>query len=165
MAEEVKIKRTAKDSVFTNLFSTPKYVFELYQAIHPEDDVTVHMLYDRENGDIIHQYITFCKVLTAQIKKHGQTRKAVEETLLICRDKNVLEEYLKQRETEIMDIMTTLFDQDYVTKLYGIDQRREGMEEGKKEEKIDIAKAMKADGMPIDLIEKYTGLSEEEIIQ
>ena len=274
MAEEVKIKRTAKDSVFTNLFSIPKYVFELYQAIHPEDDVTtihdikavtcrcilaehpyndlgfrvgnrlivlveaqsswspnivlrllsywvqtlnnyftehdillyrnskvdcpkpelyviftgervhepevlsfrelyfpdadsldidvtVHMLYDRENGDIIHQYITFCKVLTAQIKKHGQTRKAVEETLLICRDKNVLEEYLKQRETEIMDIMTTLFDQDYVTKLYGIDQRREG----KKEEKIDIAKAMKADGMSIDLIEKYTGLSKKEILQ
>ena len=68
-----------------------------------------------------------------------------------------------------MDFMKILFDQDYVTKLYGIDQRREGvkegMEEGKKEEKIDIAKAMKADGMSIDLIEKYTGLSEEEIIQ
>ena len=87
------------------------------------------MLYDRENGDIIHQYITFCKVLTEQIRIHGKTRKAIEETLRICRDKKVLEEYLKERETEIMDIMTTLFDQDYVTHMYGIEPRNEGRNE------------------------------------
>ena len=32
--------------------------------------------------------------------------------------------------TEIMDIMTTLFDQDYITELYGIEREREGIKEG-----------------------------------
>ena len=43
-------------------------------------DVKVHMLYDRETSDIIHQYITFCKVLNEQIKIHGKPRKAVVTT-------------------------------------------------------------------------------------
>lgn len=30
-------KRTIKDSVFCDLFSYPEYVFQLYQALHPED--------------------------------------------------------------------------------------------------------------------------------
>lgn len=32
-----KTKRNTKDSVFTHLFSFPKYQLELYQALHPED--------------------------------------------------------------------------------------------------------------------------------
>ena len=74
-----------------------------------------------------------------------------------------------------MDIMTTLFDQDYVTMLYGIDQRREGREEGLKdgreaglkdgreEEKKEIAKSLKDSGMDLTFIAKHTGLSEDEI--
>ena len=46
------------------------------------------MLYGRQTGDMIWQSITFCKVLTAQIKVHGKTRTAIEETLRICRDKS-----------------------------------------------------------------------------
>lgn len=30
-------KYTAKDSVFTSLFREPKYLLQLYQALHPED--------------------------------------------------------------------------------------------------------------------------------
>ncbi len=32
-----KTKRNTKDSVFTHLFSFPKYQLELYKALHPED--------------------------------------------------------------------------------------------------------------------------------
>lgn len=39
-SEEIA-KRTAKDSVFTDLFQDPKYLIQLYKALHPEDqDVT-----------------------------------------------------------------------------------------------------------------------------
>ena len=34
------VNRNSKDSVFCNLFSDPKYVLELYAALHPEDDIT-----------------------------------------------------------------------------------------------------------------------------
>lgn len=35
------MKRTIKDSVFTNLFQDKKYLIQLYKALHPKDqDVT-----------------------------------------------------------------------------------------------------------------------------
>ena len=39
----------------------------------------------------------------------------------------------------------------------------EGREEGREEEKLNTARKMKADGMTVELIEKYTGLSAEDI--
>lgn len=34
------MKRTIKDSVFTNLFKDKKYLIQLYQALHPSDSAT-----------------------------------------------------------------------------------------------------------------------------
>ncbi|MDO4988802.1 MAG: hypothetical protein Q4E17_07260 [Synergistes sp.] len=64
------------------------------------------------------------------IKKYGRTQEAIEETLKICADKNLLTEYLKTREAEVRGIMRTLFDQERVTELYGIQMRKEGMRIG-----------------------------------
>ena len=41
--------------------------------------------------------------------------------------------------------------------------RKEGIEAGRKEERLTLAKSMKADGMPVSTIEKYTNLTAEEI--
>ena len=66
-----------------------------------------------------------------------------------------------------MDIMTSLFDQDYITELYGIDKEREGIKKGVKkgikEGAKNIAKSLKESGMDVELIVKHTGLSEDEI--
>ena len=43
--------------------------------------------------------------------------------------------------------------------------REEGLAKGRAEERIEIARNMKADGMSIELIQKYSGLSPEEIAQ
>ena len=40
----------------------------------------------------------------------------------------------------------------------------EGIKEGRKDEKLTTAKKMKVDGLPIEDIIKYTGLSEQEIL-
>lgn len=37
---ESDVKRTIKDSVFTDLFGMKKYLFQMYQALHPEDKET-----------------------------------------------------------------------------------------------------------------------------
>ena len=50
--EEVMAKRTAKNSVFLDLFQNKSYLLKLYQTLHPED--------------IINQYIIFCKVFTSR---------------------------------------------------------------------------------------------------
>ena len=41
--------------------------------------------------------------------------------------------------------------------------KEEGRAEGKAEANMDNARKMKADGMPVELITKYTGLTIEEI--
>ena len=41
--------------------------------------------------------------------------------------------------------------------------REDGIKEGQKEEKIEIAKNMLNDGVPIESISKYTGLTEDEV--
>ena len=38
--DELVLKRTVKDSVFTDLFSMPEYLLELYRTLHPEDKKT-----------------------------------------------------------------------------------------------------------------------------
>ena len=135
-------------------------------------NATVHMIYYKtDKTDIINQYIMFCRIFNEQIKLYGYTETALKETLRICRNKQILSQYIIQRESEIMNIMTALFDQDYVTRMYGVDQRREGREEGKREGKRegrregrkDTAKSLKKAGMTIDFIEKHTGLSKDEI--
>jgi hypothetical protein len=63
-------------------------------------DVKVKVLYGEDKDDIISQYVTFTKVYNEQMKKYGRTRQAVMETIRICKDKNVLKEYLESREKE-----------------------------------------------------------------
>ena len=229
--EDTKImKRTIKDSVFTNLFQDKKYLIQLYQALHPEDkevtedkltdvtienvltdniyndlgfmvgnrllilveaqstwtvniiiralmyliqtyhnyfertkqslykskkvqipmpelyviytgdrktkpseislskeffdgkecclDVKVKMIYDGKEGDIINQYVIFTKVCNEQIALYGRTQKSVLEAIRICKDRNVLREYLESREKEVVDIMMVLYDEQEIMRSY-----------------------------------------------
>ena len=257
-----EIKRTVKDSVFGDLFGNPKYLLQLYQALHPEDtevtekdlkDVTItnvltdqmyndlgfrvrdsllvlaeaqstwtvnilprvlmylgetYNRYFTENStdlygsrkvsipkpelyviftgemenipqniclkdeffngeevdvnirvkilaggsdDIISQYVTFSKVATDMIKNYGKTPEAIRETLRICRDKNVLVEYLKEREAEVMSIMESLFDQEEVTRRYFLrvasENRAEGKAEGRAEGEYQTLLGLVKDGI------------------
>lgn len=48
-------------------------------------------------------------------------KKAILESILICKDRNVLKEYLENREQEVVDIMITLFDDEQILKAYAKD--------------------------------------------
>ena len=64
-----------------------------------------------------------------------------------------------------MDIMSYMFDQDNVTRLYGIEQEKKGREEGRREYARITAINLLAMNMDITMIEKVTGLSQEEILK
>ena len=85
---------------------------EFFQGENTAIEVTVKMIYDGRNGDIINLYVTFTKILNEQIRLHGGTKKAILETIRICKDENILKEYLESRESEVVDIMMQLYDQD-----------------------------------------------------
>ena len=40
-ASKDKINRNIQDSVFCDMFGQPEYLFQLYQALHPEDTKTM----------------------------------------------------------------------------------------------------------------------------
>ena len=82
------------------------------------------MIYDGKKGDIINQYVSFTKVLNEQIKMHGRTKKAVCEAIRICKDRNVLKEYLESKESEVVDIMMQLYDQEEVMRMHIQSERR-----------------------------------------
>ncbi len=60
----------------------------------------------------------FSKVYDEQRKLYRNTKQAVTETIRICKDRNVLKEYLESKEQEVVDIMMTLFDDEQILKAY-----------------------------------------------
>lgn len=91
-------------------------------------DVKAKIIYDSTPGDIINQFITFARVFDRQIQIYGRTRKAVEETLRICRDQDVLKAYLEEEETA--EIMFTWLDEQKAKKFEEEEIRQEGRAEG-----------------------------------
>ena len=128
-------------------------------------DVRVKMIYDGKEGDIINQYVLFTKICNEQMKEHGRTRKAVMEAIRICKDRDVLREYLSNRESEVVSIMMVLYDEEEIMRSYVESERYEA----KRDEKIETAKRMLNDGalsmdkvaefsnLPIEVIEKLAG--------
>lgn len=83
------------------------------------------MIYAGKDNDIISQYVAFTKVYDEQVKLYGRTREAVTNTINICKDRDVLKEYLSSREKEVADMMMTLFDEEQVMRAYVESERKE----------------------------------------
>ena len=91
---------------------------EFFEGTDIDIEVKAKVIYESDTDDIINQYIIFCKVFNEQTKQHGMTQKAVTETIRICKDRNVLREYLAQREKEFVTIMMSLFDEEQIMKSF-----------------------------------------------
>ncbi len=91
---------------------------EFFEGADIDIEVKAKVIYESDTDDIINQYIIFCKVFNKQTKQHGMTQKAVTETIRICKDRNVLMEYLAQREKEVVTIMMSLFDEEQIMKSF-----------------------------------------------
>ena len=92
-------------------------------------DVKVKVICENNTDSIINQYIIFCKVYNEQMKLYGRTRKTIIETIRICKDKNILREYLINREKEVVSIMMSLFDEEEIIKSYIRSERYEAAQE------------------------------------
>jgi hypothetical protein len=127
-------------------------------------DVKVKMIYDGKEGDIINQYVLFTKICNEQMKKHGRTRKAVTEAIRLCKDRDVLREYLSNRESEVMDIMMVLYDEEEIMRSYVESERYEAKQEARYDEKIETAKRMLNDGaLSMDKVAEFSNLPIEVI--
>ncbi len=92
---------------------------EFFDGEETAVEVKAKVIYgDSKKKDLISQYIEYCKVLDLQVKKYGRDKKAVEETIRICSNKDILKEYLEAHRKEVVDIMTQLYDREYELGLY-----------------------------------------------
>ncbi len=131
-------------------------------------DVKVKMIYDGKEGDIISQYVKFTKVCNEQTALYGRTRKAIKETIRICKDSDVLKEYLESKEQEVLDMLMELYDQEEVIKSFVESERYEAAEEAAKKAenatKIETAKRfLKMGKLSIEEVAVGSGLTVEEV--
>ncbi len=130
---------------------------EFFEGADIDIEVKAKVIYESDKDDIINQYIIFCKVFNEQTKQHGMTKKAVTETIRVCKDRNVLREYLAQREKEVVTIMMSLFDEEQIIKSFIRSERHD--------EARETAERMIKDGeMSLEKIARYVpSLSMDEL--
>jgi len=109
-------------------------------------EIEIRVLRETGTGSIVDQYIQFCEISDEQRKQYGYTMKAVEETLRICREGNILMPFLASCQKEVRDIMVTLFDQRKVAEIHEYnlvkDAKQEGHAEGREEGREEGIRAM-----------------------
>ncbi len=130
---------------------------EFFKDADIDIEVRAKVIYESDTDDIINQYIIFCKVFNEQTKQYGMARKAITETIRICKDRNVLKEYLAWREKEVVTIMMSLFDEEQIMKSFIRSERHD--------EARETAERMIKDGeMSLEKIARYLpALSIEEL--
>ncbi len=128
-------------------------------------EVKVKVLYGGKGNDIISQYVAFTKVYNGQVKKYGRSREAVTETIRICKDRDVLREFLASREKEVISIMMALFDEEKIMRIHIASERREAAKEAVREAVREAVENMLKTGkMSAEEIAGYfTGLSVEDV--
>lgn len=102
---------------------------EFFDGADIDIEVKARVIYESDTEDIINQYIIFCKVFDEQRKLYGMTEQTVKETIRICKDRNILKEYLMSREKEVVTIMMSLFDDEQIMKSFIKSERYEETKE------------------------------------
>lgn len=138
-SKPVSIPRPELYMIYTG---TPRQLPEVLRLSDMYDgpgsaELEIKVLRNQGTNSIVDQYIRFCELSDEQRKRYGYTMKAVEETLRICCEENILMPFLASRQKEVRDIMVTLFNQERVTEIHEYnlakDARQEGHHEGRKE--------------------------------
>ncbi len=121
-------------------------------------DIKVKMLYGTGEGDVISQYAAYAAVYDEQRRKHGRTREAIVETIRICKEQDIMKEYFKQREQEVITMFMTLFDEDQIQKNHDAQLVRETRQQVTETEQQKAVKAVvgalkKVNGSRTDAVE------------
>ena len=166
-SKKVKLPKPELYVIFTGKrISKPEYISlseEFFSGEECAIDVKVKMTYDGKDNDIISQYVAFTKVYDEQVKLYGRTRKAVTNTINICKNRDILKEYLSSREQEVVDMMMTLFDEEQVMRAYLESEKKEAAEKAaaeaaKKAAVISAIEMCQEIGLPVsETIKKIAG--------
>lgn len=142
---------TKENSVIT--FAAPKDVFPEYYIIRVNE-------FNKLATTPLEEWIAYLK--TGQVKEDTtvpglkEAKEKLQYLMMNEKDRKAYESY--------MDAVMVQNDVLDTARIDGrAEGRAEGFEEGRENERIKIAKSMKADGVPADTIVKYTGITIDKI--
>ena len=130
------------------------FLSDLYEG-KGNAEIEVQVLQGTGCGDIVDQYVRFCKIADEERKKHGRNGKAIEETIRRCLEEDVLAPFLQSRKKEVVEIMVTLFDQEKIMEIHDYhiaeaarqDGLQKGRAEGRTEGRVEGHAEGRAEGM------------------
>ncbi len=93
-------------------------------------ELKVRVLRDSGEKNILDQYIRMCGICGEQRKKHGKSEDAANGILRACFEEGILTPFLEKWEREVRDIMITLFDQEYATRMFEWEAEERGQRTG-----------------------------------
>ena len=88
---------------------------------------------------------------------------AVKKTVEECMESGILEAFLKENGGDLMDFVNLELTREECEAIREEDGYVRGLEEGRNEEQIEIARRMKKMGAEIGFISRASGLSEDEV--
>ena len=136
---------------------------DLFDGEEASIDVRIKVICEGKGKDIINQYILFSKVYGEQQKKYGRTKEAILETIRICKDRDILREYLRSREKEVVDIMMTLFDEQEIYETHWKNVGKEFEKKGHSNGRAEIVMNAYHNGHTPEQIAVFNGLPLDEV--
>ena len=130
-----------------------------------------------ERCETLRQYSRFVEIMRSYKEDSEMTNDVIVEVLNRCKKEGVLTEFLDKYGTEIVEMLFKELTREEDLEISRLDGYEEGFNSGERagfskgeragaeQKQCEIAKNFKESGIPIDIIAKNTGLSEEEIAE
>ena len=107
----------------------------------------------------LREYTECIETVREEKRKGRSTREGIVEMLNTMQKTDSIYAKIQKRRAEVETMQETEFN----LKEYGETLKKEGEKIGKQEQAIETCKRMLGDHLPVEIIQKYTALSVEEI--
>ena len=109
------------------------------------------------------EYSAFVARARVLEKELGSREEAVKEAVKYCEKHDILTGFLKLHAGEVLNMLYTEWNLDDAIAVAREEGKEDGIEEGRANEKLEIARNLLAEGAAFEFIQKITGLDMETI--
>jgi len=130
-----------------------------------ELEVNVININEGRNRDIVSrcrklaEYSALIACIRNYVKELGDLEGAVREAVKYCERHGILSGFLEIHGSEVLNMILTEWNTEDAIAFAREEGRTEGHEQGRSEEKLEIARNLKAAGVSADIIHQATGLN------
>jgi len=159
MPEEKRVLRLS-DMFTKNGLRTPDSVANLELVVTVYNMNKGHNPEIAQGSPLLGGYATFI-FMVQENQKNGMSREdAVKKAVLDCINQNVLKEFLEQHRGEVVSMLFEEWNLDDAVAV----AERDGVENGKRQQAIKIARNLRAKGMGVNEIAEMTDLTVDDIL-